>query len=80
MHYTWEDSVEARCLGLQNNEQRCWLACCNLHKFVLCFVEACLCFIVLVHLSCVTYVPCATITWRGEGGGAMARYAMQWFV
>ena len=42
--------------------------------------EACLCFIVLVHLSCVTYVPCATMTWRGGGGGAMARYAMQWFV
>ena len=54
--------------------------CCKLHEFVLCFVEACLCFIVLVHLSCVTYVPCATMTWRGGGGGAMARYAMQWFV
>ena len=41
----------------------------NLHEFVLCFVEARLCFIVLVHLSCVTYVPCATMTWRGGGGG-----------
>ena len=28
-----------------------------------------MCFIVLVHLSCVTYVPCATMTWRGGGGG-----------
>ena len=28
--------------------------------------------------SWVTYVPCATMTWRG--GGGMARYAMQWFV
>ena len=43
--------------------------CVVLHEFVLCFVEACLCFIVLVHLSCVTYVPCATMTWRGGGGG-----------
>ena len=35
----------------------------------MCFVEARLCFIVLVHLSCVPYVPCATMTWRGGGGG-----------
>ena len=40
-------------------------------------MEVCSCFIVLVHLSCVTCVPCATMTW---GGGAIARYAMQWFV
>ena len=35
-------------------------------------VEACLCFIVLVHLSCVTCVTCAgraTMTRRGGGGG-----------
>ena len=33
-------------------------------------------FIVLVHLSCVTYVPCATMTWRGGGGDGTIRHAM----